>query len=185
MRRLVRSERIALASVVLFIMPLLIVIPEMVRAQEPHVDVDAITFFSNRTPSGTVRFIHGEYRAMIAPGSASELVVTVTDLRAIGVVNGEPIAGVVMATDLGGSGTFYDLALLIKKPGGWTHVDTQFLGDRVKIHSVALRGNELIIDMATHGPQDPLCCPAHRVRRAFAVDSGRFVAVETTGDDER
>jgi len=158
-----------------------------VHAQAPPqtsgIDFDAIPFSSARTRSGTVKFSHGEYRERIAPGSALELVVTLTTPRAIGVVNGEPAAGVVMATDLGGSGTFYDLALLIKRGGVWMHVDTRFLGDRVKIHSVALRGNELIIDLTAHGPQDPLCCPTRRVTRRFAIDTGRLVAVETNGDD--
>jgi len=179
----------ALGLAVMVTTPLLCGIVAAARVQMPpqtaRIDFDSITFSSTRTRSGTVQFSHGEYRERGVPGSAADVVVTLTTHRAIGVVNGEPIAGVVMATDLGGSGTFYDLALLIKKPDGWTHVDTQFLGDRVKIRSVALRGNELIIDMATHGPQDPLCCPTHRVRRAFAVDSGRLVAVKTTGDDGR
>ena len=156
-----------------------------VHAQEPPqtsgIDFDSITFSSTRTRSGTVKFTHGEYRERIVPGSALELVVTLTGHRAIGVVNGAPIAGLVMATDRGGSGIFYDLALLIKRAGGWTHVDTRFLGDRVKIRSVALRGNEMLIDMTTHGSGDPMCCPTRQVRRAFAIDTGRLIAVETNG----
>jgi hypothetical protein len=182
-------ERMALVLVVMVMTPPLCGIVAVARAQVPPqtsaIDFDTITFSSTRTRSGTVKFSHGEYRERIAPGSASELVVTLTAYRAIGVVNGEPTAGLVMATDLGGSGTFYDLALLIKNAEGWTHVDTQFLGDRVKIESVVLRGNELTIDMATHDPQDPLCCPTRRVKRMFAIDTGRLVAVETHGEGGR
>jgi hypothetical protein len=149
-----------------------------VYAAEPRIDFDAVTFSSSRTPSGTVRFLHGEHRERAAPGSAAELVVTLTDHQAVGIVNGAQTAGVVIVTDLGGSGTFYDVALLVKGPDGWRHVDTVFLGDRLKIHSVALQGDRMIIDMTMHGPQDPMCCPTRRVTRRFAVNTGRLIAVE-------
>jgi len=151
------------------------------RAQDKPIDFDAITFSSSRTSSGTVKFIHGEHRERILPGSSSELIVKLTDWRAIGVVNGAQTAGVVIVTELGGSGTFYDFALLMKGPEGWTHVDTVFLGDRVKIRSVALQGNELLIEMVTHGPGEPMCCPTRQVRRAFAIDTGRLIPVGTNG----
>ena len=100
-------------------------------------------------------------------------------------MNGALTAGVVISTDLSGSGTFYDLALLLKGAGGWKHIDTAFLGDRIKIHSVALRGNEMIIEMTTHGPQDALCCPTLRMTKRFAVESDRLVSVPPkTADDE-
>lgn len=149
------------------------------------IDFDAITFYLSQTSSGKFNLIHGEYRESIAPNSASELVVKLADPRAIGVVNDVQTAGVVLVTDLGGSGTFYDLALLLKGPEGWKHVDTAYLGDRVKIQSIKLLGNEMIIDMTTHGPQDALCCPSVHVMKHFAVDTGRLVAVDpTTADDE-
>ena len=149
------------------------------------IDFDSITFFSSRTSSGKFKLVHGEYRESIVPNSAAELVVKLTEQRAIGVVNGAQTAGVVLETDLGGSGTFYDFALLFKGPEGWKHVDTAFLGDRVNIQSIELQGNEMIIEMTTHGPQDALCCPTLRVVNRFAVGTGRLVAVNpTTADDE-
>ena len=76
------------------------------RAQDKPIDFDAITFSSSRTVSGTVKFIHGEHRERAAPGSASELVVTLTDWRAIGVVNGAQTAGVVIVTEWAAAAPF-------------------------------------------------------------------------------
>jgi len=175
-----------LALVVTAAMPMLWGIAEAARAQatlnDTTIDFDSILFSSTRTRSGNVRFAHGEYRERLAPGSASELVVTVTDRWAMGDVNGGEAVGVVLATDLGGSGTFYDLALLMKTPEGWRHADTVFLGDRVRIRSVALHGNRLVVDMISHAPHDPLCCPSSREKRVFAIDTGRLVLVKTNGD---
>lgn len=127
---------------------------------------------------GKVKLSHGEYREAVAPGSAAELVVKLTGQKAIGIVNGIPTSGVILVTDSGGSGTFYDLVLVLKGREAWKHVDTAFLGDRVKIHSVELKGNEFVVDLTTHGPQDPMCCPTLQVKKRFAVETGRLVAVD-------
>jgi hypothetical protein len=76
------------------------------RAQDKPIDFDAITFSSSRTVSGTVKFMHGEHRERAAPGSAAELVVTLTDWRAIGVVNGAQTAGVVIVTEWAAAAPF-------------------------------------------------------------------------------
>jgi len=178
----------ALALTVMAAMPSLWGSIGAAKAQAPGhrtpIDFDSILFSSTRTRSGTVRFTHGKYREPLAPGSVSELVMTVTDHWAMGLVNGEEAVGVVLTSDLGGSGTFYDLALLMKKTGGWRHVDTMFLGDRVRILSVIFHENRLIVDLISHAPHDPLCCPSSRVKRVFAVDTGRLVLVKASGDDD-
>jgi heat shock protein HslJ len=152
-------------------------------AQDGIIDLDSITFHSSRASSGTVTLSHGEYREAIVPGSTAELVVKLTERRATGVVNGIQTAGVILVTDTGGSGMFYDLALLSKGSEGWNHIDTVFLGDRVKIHSVELQGREMIIDMTTQGPQDAMCCPTREVKKRFAVQAGRLVVVDEKSTD--
>jgi heat shock protein HslJ len=102
-----------------------------------------------------------------------------TDWRAFGAVDGRDAAAVIIVTDTGGSGTFFDLTLLFKREGGWVNVDTLFLGDRVKVHSVDIRDKEVRVNMTTHGPGDALCCPTQKKTRRFAIQADRLIDQDT------
>jgi heat shock protein HslJ len=141
-------------------------------------DLDRITVRSERFPSGAVTLKNGEYRESAAAGSAATKTIKLSDQRAIGSVLGRDAAAVVIVTDPGGSGTFFDLALLFKKNGGWANVDTVFLGDRVKVHSVDIRDNEIFVSMTIHGPGDALCCPTREITRRYAIQTDRLIARE-------
>jgi heat shock protein HslJ len=143
---------------------------------EPAADLGGITVRSRWFRSGAVTLKNGEYREPATPGSAIATVVKLTDWRAFGKVDGRDAAAVVLVTDTGGSGTFYDLALLCKEKGGWVNVDIVLLGDRVRVHSVDIRDNEVLVNMTTHGPRDALCCPTQEKTRRFAVLADRLVA---------
>jgi heat shock protein HslJ len=85
-------------------------------------------------------------------------------------------AAIVLVTDTGGSGMFYDLALLEMRSGEWVYADGVLLGDRVKVHSVGIKDNEIIVSMTAHGPGDAMCCPTQEVTRRFTVQAGHLVA---------
>ena len=144
----------------------------------PAGDLGGITVRSDRFHSGAVTLRNGEYREPAAPGSAAATIVKLTDRRAFGAVNGRDAAAVVIATNAGGSGTFFDLALLVKGEGGWVNVDTYSLGDRVKVHSVVMGDNEISVAMTMHGPGDALCCPTQDRTRRFAIKADRLIAQE-------
>jgi hypothetical protein len=144
--------------------------------EEPGIHFDKMTFVSRWTQSGKLRFTDGQYREAAAPGSAAEIVVKLMDKKALGVLHGLQMAAVVLVTDPGGSGTFYDLALLCRKPDGWVNVDTIMLGDRVKVHIVDIKENEILVNMTVHGPGESMCCPTLRVIKRFAVREDRLVA---------
>ncbi len=139
-------------------------------------DLDGITVRSGRFPSGAVTLKNGEYREPVAPGSAVSMVVKLTNFHVFGAVNGRDAAAVVIVTDLGGSGVFFDLALLFKEKGAWINVDTVFLGDRIKVHSVDIRDKEFLIGMTVHSPRDALCCPTLDITRRFAIEGDHLVA---------
>ena len=140
--------------------------------------LSGITLRSDRFPSGTITLHNGRFRAPAAPGSASELVVQLSDRCAFGALGGREIAAAVVVTDGGGSGSFVDLALLVRGPGGWANVDSTLLGDRVKVHSVEIRDTAILIAMTTHGPGDPQCCPTRETTRRFTIQTDRLVAQE-------
>jgi hypothetical protein len=91
-------------------------------------------------------------------------------------VDGREIAAAVLISSGGGSGTFYDLVLMVRGPDGWKHRDTARLGDRVKVHAVAITGREVAVDLTEQGPDDPMCCPTLRRTKRYLVQDGRLKA---------
>lgn len=145
------------------------------RGRLPAGNLEGVTFISNWTASGRVQFTNGEYREAMAPGSISELSVKLTDKVAYGKITGEDIAAVIIVTDPGGSGTFYDLAVLVKDTEEWSNVDAVSLGDRVKIHSIVIEKDKITVDLTSHGPEDPMCCPTVRAVKSFVLNNGRLI----------
>jgi hypothetical protein len=143
--------------------------------ESPEINFDKIVFLSSWTQLGKVQLVNGEYREPAAPGSATQTVVKLTDARVFGKLGGKDVGAVILVTDTGGSGTFYDLALLVKGPQGWVHQDSSLLGDRIKIHFLVMKDNAIMLDMTTHGPGDPRCCPTQRVIQWFSLKDNRLV----------
>jgi heat shock protein HslJ len=146
----------------------------------PALAVEALanaTYQSQYTKSGEATLVDGEYREQAAPGSATETVVMLTEhMAVVELEDGQPAAAVILVTDPGGSGTFYDLHVLIASDGEPTDIATAFLGDRVQIDSLSVNEDGVIaVDMITHGPDDPLCCPTLHVLQTYVVQRGELV----------
>ena len=140
-------------------------------------DLDSLTIRSKVYTKSLVTLAHGEYRAAATPDSASEVVVKLTDKRAFGIWNGKLSGAVVVVTTMGGTGTFYELALLNESTQGWANIDMVLLGDRARVHSLAIERDHITIVMTTHSLQDPMCCPTLTVIKCFAVQGDRLVMV--------
>jgi hypothetical protein len=132
---------------------------------------------SNWTASGKALLQNGEYRERAAPGSASDIVVKLGPLISEARVDNRDMAAAVIITDAGGSGTFNDLALFVRRGGEWQNADLVALGDRVKVEALRLTGGQVSVELIIHGPRDPLCCPTQPVTRRFALKDERLVAV--------
>ena len=127
------------------------------------------------TPEGVVRLENGEYRAPAAPGSASEIVIVLTEHVASGELNGEPAAAAILRSSGGGSGTFYELHVMVERDGQPHDVVWTQLGDRVEINSLAIEKDEIVVDMVTQGPDDPMCCPTQQVVQTYALEGESLV----------
>jgi hypothetical protein len=64
-------------------------------------------------------------------------------------------AAVVLLLNTGGTGDFMILAALINQNGVPFHKASAHLGDRVIINSIKIRDKAIVVDMITHGPDDP------------------------------
>jgi hypothetical protein len=132
-------------------------------------------------PSGRVRLHDGRHREPAAPGSASEIRVWLLDQLARWRVSGRRYAAVVLATDPGGSGTFYELVAVEDRGGRPVAVARAELGDRVRVQSLSVAqgtGPPIIrVDLVVPGPDEPLCCPTQLAVRRFAWRAGALVPV--------
>jgi len=83
--------------------------------------------------------------------------------------DGVPDAAVILAANTGGSGTFETVNVVLNKKGRPQHAAIGFLGDRVKINSIAIVEGEIEVDMVVHAPADPMCCPTQEEVRRFSL----------------
>lgn len=141
------------------------------------IDLETLTVRSKVYVSGPVTLTRGEYRAPAAPGSAGQVTLRLTDQRAFATLADRQAGAVVLATSMGGSGSFSELALLSRQADGWVNTDTVLLGDRVKVRNVAIENRVVVVTMTTHGPKDPQCCPTQEVQKRFTIQDNRLVPV--------
>jgi heat shock protein HslJ/uncharacterized protein YraI len=135
-----------------------------------------MTYQSDWTQSGTATLQNGQYSEAVAPGSATQTKVMLTEYLAFGELDGQIGAAAILVTDPGGSGTFYELAVVVERDGQPVHVASAPLGDRAQINSLTIQSNGIIVvDMITHGPEDPMCCPTQQVVRGWALQRDRLI----------
>jgi heat shock protein HslJ len=134
---------------------------------------------SEWTQSGVAPLANGEYREQAAPGSATETVVLLSPWLASGELNGEPAMAAILITDPGGSGTFYDLAVVVERDGQPLNVALALLGDRVQINSLDIENNQIVVDMISHGPDDPMCCPTQHVIKTYELQGEELVEISS------
>jgi hypothetical protein len=124
-----------------------------------------------------IKLNDGIYREKIAPESATELVIKLSDKMAYGELNGDGAedAAVILISDPGGSGTFYDLAAVVNSNGNPQHAASAFLGDRVKVEEVDISSGKIVVRMVIHKRNDPMCCPTLKVEQEYALQGDALV----------
>ena len=140
------------------------------------------TYPSEWEESGTITLTDGRYEGEpFVEGGASRLVVTLVEPVAFGDLDGDGVedAAVILAANAGGSGTFISLEAVRNEGGEPVHLATYPLGDRVRIESLAIEGGQIVLDMITHGPDDPMCCPTQLVRNVYALEGDTLIEVSS------
>jgi len=84
-------------------------------------------------------------------------------------------AAVVYAYNTGGSGFFTMLCAVINDHGKPKNIAVADLEDRVKINSLSIQSGKIILDMVTHGPNDPACCPTVKKIAAYTLVGNKLV----------
>jgi hypothetical protein len=135
--------------------------------------------YQNEWPQkGVATLKDGQYEEEIAPGSASKLVMALLpDKYAFGDLNGDGAAdaAAILVASGGGSGSFVYLEALVNDRGTPHHAAEVALGDRTQIEAIAIEGGQITVDVVTHGPTDPLCCPSVKARKMFRLQGEQLV----------
>ena len=138
-----------------------------------------LTYPSQWTGSGQAPLVGGVYKEPAAPGSASNIVIRLADPVAIGIIGEQTMAALVIVTDSGGSGIFFDLYLVKEQDNRWSIVDRAHLGDRIGVNKIEVEHGLVGLDLTVHGPRDGACCPTERSRVYYALKAERLVKVST------
>jgi heat shock protein HslJ len=143
-------------------------------------DVLNATYTNEWPKEGVAPLVDGVYEEEIMPDSASKIVVMVVpDQYAFGDLNGDGVddAVAILASSGGGSGTFISLEALLNEGGVAQHLATAQLGDRTQVQSVAIVDASIVIEMVTHAPNDPMCCPSLSVADTYELQGENLVQV--------
>jgi len=124
--------------------------------------------------------LHGGQYEMSTGAGASQVVQAFYQTAAFGDLDGDGVgdAAVVIATQTGGSGSFYYLVAMADRDGQPVQLGQEFLGDRVQVISMEIRDGAIIVDMKVSAPDDPLCCPSSEVQRVYQLADGVLTMVE-------
>lgn len=86
--------------------------------------------------------------------------------------DGKQDAAVIIASNFGGSGTFYDLIPVIDQNGTPTQAGYDAFGDRSIIKNLQIADGRMILEYITQGLGEPFCCPTEHRLRSYLLDNG-------------
>ncbi len=135
---------------------------------------------SGYSVDGMITLTNGFCIETLVPDSASRLRVTLSDMYAHGDLNGDGVsdAAVILISNSGGSGTFYDLGVVVNQNGIPQHAASAFLGDRINVCSVTIISGEIKVEMIIQGPTDPMSRTSRMVSQTYTLHGDRLVRTE-------
>lgn len=124
------------------------------------------------TMDGSARLSGGTYEEPIA-GSSAKVQIRMSDLFAFGDLDGDGIqdAAVVLVSQTGGTGTFYDLFAVLDRNSRPFPVASVPLGDRIELKGVSIEDGRIVVDMVTQGADDAMSNPTQPVTKRYQVQT--------------
>ena len=140
-------------------------------AAPDRVSLERATILTEHADAGTVTLEDGEFRAPVAPGSASELEIRLSQ-SAVGDLDGNGItdAAAITVENAGGSGNFRYLHALLKEEGEIHDADAVFLGDRIRVLGLSIHDGVIAVALLDRPPDAPFAeAPSVPVIRTFRL----------------
>lgn len=88
--------------------------------------------------------------------------------------DGRQATAAILVTTTGDSITLYDLAPVVEQDGWPINVATTSLGDRVDIENLVCVGGEILNELVTQGPDDPICRPTQKVMQTDELQADQL-----------
>lgn len=137
------------------------------------------TYPSQLASGRVITLTDGRYEEVLVPGSASKLIAALHPSYTLGDLNGDGVADAVVfiVESGGGSGSFYSLIAVVNQAGRPRALASTSLGDRIKVERVSITAGEIVADLVTHGPQEPMCCPTLKATKRFKLEGEKLVPI--------
>ena len=152
-------------------------------AAPDRVSLEAATILTEHTDAGTATLEDGEFRAPVAPGSASELVIRLSQ-SAVGDLDGDGIgdAAAITVENAGGSGNFRYLHALLKEKGELHDANAVFLGDRIRVPGLSIHDGVIAVALLDRPPGAPFAeAPSIPVIRRFRLAGETLAELDAVG----
>ena len=140
-------------------------------------DLENATYLAEGPDAGEATLDGGEFRYPVAEGSSAEAVIRLEQWAA-GDLDGDGTedAAAITSERPGGSGVFFYVHALRNESGEPRDLDFVFLGDRVRVESVAIRDGVIVVALFDRPETAPYAEePSIAVIRRFRLDGGALV----------
>jgi hypothetical protein len=125
-------------------------------------------------------FVNGVAVTSEAPGSATKVITQVFGNEATGDLNGDglPDIAFLFTQTSGGSGTFYYVAVALKKLNGYKGTNAVFIGDRIAPRYVNIGAGEVIVNYTDRAPGQPMTAiPSEDRSKYLQISNGTLVTI--------
>jgi len=131
---------------------------------------------SDFSASDLITLKDGQYSEPAAPDSASLMTVNLVS-SAAGELNGNgrPDGAAILVTNAGGSGSFYELAVVIAHGSDAQEVGMVLLGDRTPVTHLSIRDEKVIVELRTRGPDDSMAVTTRTETQQYIWRDGQLV----------
>ena len=140
-------------------------------------DLLNMTYPSTFTAEPEVTLVDGFYTEPVAPELAARIGIEFRR-AAFGTIDGRDAAAVVLASSGGGSGTFYELHLVMRaNDGRLRSIAQKELGDRIGLQGLTFIDEAIRVDFTGFAPGDAACCPTLNVAHEYVPEEGTLELV--------
>ncbi len=143
-------------------------------------DLQQANYLTESSESGQATLENGQFRAPVAPGSASELVIRL-DKWVLGDLDGQAggDAAAITIESPGGSGEFFYLHGLVNEGGALRDADFVILGDRIRVEGLSIHDGIITVAMLDRAPGEPFAAPPSvPAIRQFRLQNGKLTEVD-------